>query len=135
MSGGHRHDPGDRLAEPHGRSFARGCLAVLVLYAVGGAILVAVVWVWPGPGSREEPSPGPRTTIAPSYTRAPATFPPVIDEVLRAAWNNGRHGCAEPTSLAVDDLAAALERDIAEAPPLDARIVASQWVREECLGR
>ena len=101
-------------------------------------MLVALVWALRpyGTGSSSlEPVPAPSTSSSPSYTPAPGpTFSPEIDLVLSRAWSAGRYGCGI-TGPAVDGLAEALERDIAEAPPLDARIVASQWVNERCRGR
>jgi len=116
---------------------ARGCgFALVAVFAlVGLAVIVSFVFASCGSGSAPlPPEPSPSATSSPSYTRTPVTFPPVLDEVLRRAWNEGRHGCGI-TGPAVDDLAAAIERDIGEAPPLDARIVASQWVAERCRGR
>lgn len=126
MSGARRRD---RLDEPHGVALARGCLSVLALYA-GAAVLVAVlVWAaWPAGTGSPPPEPVPVTS---SWSRTPVTFLPAVEEVLARAWIDGRHGCAEPVSIAVDDLAAALERD-GGLPPFDARALAGRWVRQHC---
>ena len=111
----------------------RGCLSLVGVYVFAAALLVAVWALRPnGTGSPSpEPVPTPATG-SPSYSRAPeVTFSPEVELVLARAWWATRHGCGI-TGPAVDDLAAALERDIGEAPPLDARIVASQWVSRHC---
>jgi hypothetical protein len=109
---------------------ARGCLVIAALY-VGAAAILAAVWLAQSHRT-DSSSPGPvRSTSSSTYARTPVTFPPDLDLVLSRAWNAGRYGCGL-TGPAVDGLAAALERDIAEAPPLDARMVASAWVSEHC---
>lgn len=101
--------------------------------AIGVALLVVAVWLALRPAGTGPPSPpGPVPATGPaSWSRTPVTFPAEINLVLSRAWTAGRYGCGI-TGPAIDGLAAALERDIAEAPPLDARVVASQWVAEHC---
>lgn len=113
--------------------FARGCLVTLALYAVAAAIIVVVWWSWPAGTDSPPPEPVPAPTIAPSYTRAPVTFPPVVDDVLSRAWERGGYACGL-TGPAIDGLAAAFEREIADAPPGDARSTAARWVAEHCRG-
>lgn len=104
---------------------ARRVLAVL---AAGKALAATAVLVaactGPSAGSvTPPPSAGPSSVVA----AAPIPY----DALLDGAWRAGRHGCAAPTQVAVDHLAAVLKAEL-DAPQLDARIAASRWVSRHC---
>lgn len=65
----------------------------------------------------------PSTAIASSST----PFAPLLD----AAWREGRHMCGEQSLMVVDHLAGVLMAEL-DAPMLDARIAAGQYLRDRC---
>ena len=99
---------------------------VLMALAAGKALTVGAFLVSSCAGPSAVP-------VIPAPPSGPSTVSSVTpyDDLLDEAWRAGRHGCAAPTQIAVDHLAAVLMREL-DAPQLDARIAASQWVSAHC---